>query len=95
MARQLNTSTAKTAYITLNFATTNDCAGIEQGKTYSGSAVGDLKMMMYEVNLNVNGTTKNRPVGIRMSSYNEDKKFLSIVIYINFVLYQKIFLLYL
>lgn len=29
---------------------------------------------MYEVNLNVNGTTKNRPVGIRMSSYNEDKK---------------------
>lgn len=31
-------------------------------------------MMMYEVNLNVNGTTKNRPVGIRMSSYNEDKK---------------------
>ena len=74
MARQLNTSTAKTAYITLNFATTNDCAGIEQGKTYSGSAIGDLKMMMYEVNLNVNGTTKNRPVGIRLSSYNEDKK---------------------
>lgn len=74
MARQLNTSTAKTAYITLNFATTDDCAGIEQGKTYSGSSVGDLKMMMYEVNLNVNGTTKNRPVGIRMSSYNEDKK---------------------
>lgn len=74
MARQLNTSTAKTAYITLNFATTNDCAGIEQGKTYSGSAIGDLKMMMYEVNLSVNGTTKNRPVGIRMSSYNEDKK---------------------
>lgn len=74
MARQLNTTTAKTAYITLNFATTNDCAGIEQGKTYSGSAVGDLKMMMYEVNLNVNDTTKNRPVGIRMSSYNEDKK---------------------
>lgn len=51
MARQLNTSTAKTAYITLNFATTNDCAGIEQGKTYSGSAVGDLKMMMYEVSI--------------------------------------------
>lgn len=74
MARQLNTGTAKTAYITLNFATTDDCAGIEQGKTYSGSAIGDLKMMMYEVNLNVNGTTKNRPVGIRMSSYNEDKK---------------------
>lgn len=74
MARQLNTTTAKTAYITLNFATTDDCAGIEQGKTYSGSAIGDLKMMMYEVNLNVNGTTKNRPVGIRMSSYNEDKK---------------------
>lgn len=74
MARQLNTTTAKTAYITLNFATTDDCVGIEQGKTYSGSAVGDLKMMMYEVNLNVNGTTKNRPVGIRMSSYNEDKK---------------------
>lgn len=74
MARQLNTATAKTAYITLNFATINDCAGIEQGKTYSGSAVGDLKMMMYEVNLNVNGATKNRPVGIRMSSYNEDKK---------------------
>ena len=74
MARQLNTATAKTAYITLNFATTNDCAGIEQGKTYSGSAIGDLKMMMYEVNLNVNGITKNRPVGIRMSSYNEDKK---------------------
>lgn len=74
MARQLNTTTAKTAYITLNFATTDDCAGIEQGKTYSGSSVGDLKMMMYEVNLNVNGTTKNRPVGIRMSSYNEDKK---------------------
>lgn len=74
MARQLNTTTTKTAYITLNFATTDDCAGIEQGKTYSGSAVGDLKMMMYEVNLNVNGTTKNRPVGIRMSSYNEDKK---------------------
>lgn len=74
MARQLNTSTAKTAYITLNFATTDDCAGIEQGMTYSGSAIGDLKMMMYEVNLNVNGTTKNRPVGIRMSSYNEDKK---------------------
>lgn len=80
MARQLNTTTAKTAYITLNFATTDDCAGIEQGKTYSGSSVGDLKMMMYEVNLNVNGTTKNRPVGIRMSSYNEDKKF-SIDIY--------------
>lgn len=74
MARQLNTSAAKTAYITLNFATTDDCAGIEQGMTYSGSAIGDLKMMMYEVNLNVNGTTKNRPVGIRMSSYNEDKK---------------------
>lgn len=74
MARQLNTTTAKTAYITLNFATTDDCAGIEQGKTYSGSSIGDLKMMMYEVNLNVNGTTKNRPVGIRMSSYNEDKK---------------------
>lgn len=74
MARQLNTTTAKTAYITLNFTTTDDCAGIEQGKTYSGSSVGDLKMMMYEVNLNVNGTTKNRPVGIRMSSYNEDKK---------------------
>lgn len=74
MARQLNTATAKTAYITLNFATTDDCAGIEQGMTYSGSAIGDLKMMMYEVNLNVNGTTKNRPVGIRMSSYNEDKK---------------------
>lgn len=74
MARQLNTTTAKTAYITLNFATTDDCAGIEQGKTYSGSSVGDLKMMMYEVNLNVNGTTKSRPVGIRMSSYNEDKK---------------------
>lgn len=74
MARQLNTTTAKTAYITLNFATTDDCAGIEQGKTYSGSSVGDLKMMMYEVNLNVNGATKNRPVGIRMSSYNEDKK---------------------
>lgn len=74
MARQLNTTTAKTAYITLNFATTNDCAGIEQGKTYSGSAIGDLKMMMYEVNLSVNGTTKNRPIGIRMSSYNEDKK---------------------
>lgn len=74
MVRQLNTTTAKTAYITLNFATTNDCAGIEQGKTYSGSAIGDLKMMMYEVNLNVNGITKNRPVGIRMSSYNEDKK---------------------
>lgn len=74
MARQLNTTTAKTAYITLNFAATNDCAGIEQGKTYSGSAIGDLKMMMYEVNLNVNGITKNRPVGIRMSSYNEDKK---------------------
>lgn len=74
MARQLNTTTAKTAYITLNFATTDDCAGIEQGMTYSGSAIGDLKMMMYEVNLNVNGTTKNRPVGIRMSSYNEDKK---------------------
>lgn len=74
MARQLNTTTAKTAYITLNFATTNDCAGIELGKTYSGSAIGDLKMMMYEVNLSVNGTTKNRPVGIRMSSYNEDKK---------------------
>ena len=31
MARQLNTTTAKTAYITLNFATTDDCAGIEQG----------------------------------------------------------------
>lgn len=74
MARQLNTTTAKTAYITLNFATTDDCAEIEQGKTYSGSAIGDLKMMMYEVNLSVNGTTKNRPVGIRMSSYNEDKK---------------------
>lgn len=74
MARQLNTANAKTAYITLNFATTDDCAGIEQGKTYSGSAIGDLKMMMYEVNLSVNGTTKNRPVGIRMSSYNEDKK---------------------
>ena len=74
MARQLNTTTAKTAYITLNFATTDDCAGIEQGKTYSGSSVGDLKMMIYEVNLNVNGATKNRPVGIRMSSYNEDKK---------------------
>lgn len=75
MARQLNTTTTKTAYITLNFVTADDCAGIVQGQTYSGTNVGDLKLMMYEVNLSVNGgATKNRPVGIRMSSYNEDKK---------------------
>lgn len=75
MARQLNTTTTKTAYITLNFVTADDCAGIVQGQTYSGTNVGDLKLMMYEVNLSVNGgAAKNRPVGIRMSSYNEDKK---------------------
>lgn len=75
MARQLNTTTTKTAYITLNFVTADDCAGIVQGQTYSGANVSDLKLMMYEVNLSVNGgTAKNRPVGIRMSSYNEDKK---------------------
>lgn len=74
MARQLNATTAKTAYITLNFASASDCDGIVAGQTYSGANVSGLKMMMYEVNLSVNGTTKTRPIGIRMSSYDENKK---------------------
>lgn len=74
LGRTLNSTTAKTAYLTLNFPNTTLINGLSVGSTYSGSSVAELKMMMYEVNKNVNGTTKNRPIGIRMTSYNEDKK---------------------
>ena len=73
LKRDLNSSTAKTAYISLDFPNT-DLIKFSAGATYSGSDVGDLKMMMYEVNKNVNGTTKNRPIGILLSSYGENKK---------------------
>ena len=73
LKRDLNSSTAKTAYISLDFPNTN-LIKFSAGATYSGSNVGDLKMMMYEVNKNVNGTTKNRPIGILLSSYGENKK---------------------
>ena len=73
LKRDLNSSTAKTAYILLDFPNT-DLIKFSAGATYSGSNVGDLKMMMYEVNKNVNGTTKNRPIGILLSSYGENKK---------------------
>lgn len=73
LKRDLNSSTAKTAYISLDFPNT-DLIKFSAGATYSGSNVGDLKMMMYEVNKNVNGTTKNRPIGILLSSYGENKK---------------------
>lgn len=74
LGRTLNSTTAKTAYLTLNFPNTTLINELSAGSTYSGSSVAELKMMMYEVNKNVNGTTKNRPIGIRMTSYNEDKK---------------------
>lgn len=74
LGRALNSTTAKTAYLTLNFSSTSAINGLTAGSTYSGVNVAELKMMMYEVNKNVNGTTKNRPIGIRMTSYNEDKK---------------------
>lgn len=73
LKRDLNSSTAKTAYISLDFPNT-DLIKFSAGATYSGSDVGDLKMMMYEVNKNVNGTAKNRPIGILLSSYGENKK---------------------
>ena len=73
LKRDLNSSTAKTAYISLDFPNT-DLIKFSAGATYSGSNVGDLKMMMYEVNKNVNGTAKNRPIGILLSSYGENKK---------------------
>lgn len=73
LKRDLNSSTAKTAYISLDFPNT-DLIKFSSGATYSGSNVGDLKMMLYEVNKNVNGTTKNRPIGILLSSYGENKK---------------------
>lgn len=73
LKRDLNSSTVKTAYISLDFPNT-DLIKFSAGATYSGSDVGDLKMMMYEVNKNVNGTTKNRPIGILLSSYGENKK---------------------
>ena len=73
LKRDLNSSTAKTAYISLDFPNT-DLIKFSAGATYSGGNVGDLKMMMYEVNKNVNGTTKNRPIGILLSSYGENKK---------------------
>lgn len=73
LKRDLNSSTAKTAYISLDFPNT-DLIKFSAGATYSGSDVGDLKMMMYEINKNVNGTTKNRPIGILLSSYGENKK---------------------
>lgn len=73
LKRDLNSSTAKTAYISLDFPNT-DLIKFSAGATYSGSDVGDLKMMMYEVNKNVNGTVKNRPIGILLSSYGENKK---------------------
>lgn len=73
LKRDLNSSTAKTAYISLDFPNT-DLIKFSAGATYSGSDIGDLKMMMYEVNKNVNGTTKNRPIGILLSSYGENKK---------------------
>lgn len=73
LKRDLNSSTAKTAYISLDFPNT-DLIKFSAGATYSGSDVVDLKMMMYEVNKNVNGTTKNRPIGILLSSYGENKK---------------------
>lgn len=73
LKRDLNSSTAKTAYISLDFPNT-DLIKFSAGATYSGSDVGDLKMMMYEVNKTVNGTVKNRPIGILLSSYGENKK---------------------
>lgn len=73
LKRDLNSSTVKTAYISLDFPNT-DLIKFSSGATYSGSNVGDLKMMLYEVNKNVNGTTKNRPIGILLSSYGENKK---------------------
>lgn len=73
LKRDLNSSTAKTAYISLDFSNT-DLIKFSAGATYSGSNVGDLKMMMYEVNKIVNGTVKNRPIGILLSSYGENKK---------------------
>lgn len=73
LKRDLNSSTAKTAYISLDFPNTN-LIKFSAGATYSGSDVGDLKMMMYEVNKIVNGTAKNRPIGILLSSYGENKK---------------------
>lgn len=73
LKRDLNSSTAKTAYILLDFPNT-DLIKFSEGATYSGSDVGDLKMMMYEVNKIVNGTAKNRPIGILLSSYGENKK---------------------
>lgn len=73
LKRDLNSSTAKTAYISLDFPNT-DLIKFSAGATYSGSDVGDLKMMMYEVNKIVNGTAKNRPIGILLSSYGENKK---------------------
>ena len=73
LKRDLNSSTAKTAYISLDFPNT-DLIKFSAGATYSGSNVGNLKMMMYEVNKNVNGTAKNRPIGILLSSYGENKK---------------------
>lgn len=73
LKRDLNSSTAKTAYISLDFPNM-DLIKFSAGATYSGSDVGDLKMMMYEVNKNVNGTAKNRPIGILLSSYGENKK---------------------
>lgn len=73
LKRDLNSSTAKTAYISLDFPNT-DLIKFSSGATYSGSNVGDLKMMLYEVNKIVNGTAKNRPIGILLSSYGENKK---------------------
>lgn len=73
LKRDLNSSAAKTAYILLDFPNT-DLIKFSEGATYSGSDVGDLKMMMYEVNKIVNGTAKNRPIGILLSSYGENKK---------------------
>lgn len=73
LKRDLNSSTAKTAYILLDFPNT-DLIKFSEGATYSGSDVGDLKMMMYEVNKIVNGTAKNRPIGILLNSYGENKK---------------------
>lgn len=73
LKRDLNSTTAKTAYILLNFSDP-DLVKLSEGATYSGSDVGDLKMMLYEVNKIVNGTAKNRPIGILLSSYGENKK---------------------
>lgn len=73
LKRDLNSTTAKTAYILLSFSDP-DLVKLSEGATYSGSNVGDLKMMLYEVNKIVNGTAKNRPIGILLSSYGENKK---------------------